>query len=91
VDYLAVRSDGFVAVAGIYDDTPFARVTRDYAAPATDQSVTYQGKIVLHSGETTVSAPMDLTLYMGWTIPRLLGNCPRINWMYLRVWTPRAR
>lgn len=76
VDYVAVRSDDFVAVAGIYDDTPFARVTGEYAAPATDQSVTYQGKIVLHSGETTVSAPMDLTLYMGWTIPRLLGNLP---------------
>ncbi|MDA7826923.1 hypothetical protein N9A67_01730 [Rhodobacteraceae bacterium] len=76
VDYVAVRSDDFVAVAGIYDDTPFARVTGDYAVPATDQSVTYQGKIVLHSGETIVSTNMDLTLHMGWSIPRLLGNLP---------------
>jgi len=76
VDYLAVRSDDFVAVAGIYDDTPFARVTGDYAVPVTDQTLTYQGKIVLRSGATTVSTPMDLTLHMGWTIPRLLGNLP---------------
>jgi hypothetical protein len=74
--YLAARDLGYVVVAGHIDGQPFTQAEGAFGPVYGSDDIYYSGHVTLVSGQSKLSSQIDLTLQLGWSVPRLLGNVP---------------
>jgi len=70
------RDLGYVVVAGHIDGQPFTQAEGAFGPVYGSDDIYYSGQVTLVSGQSKLSSKIDLTLQLGWSVPRLLGNVP---------------